>query len=324
MKKNLVVVLGMTLVLLVFSAFAYGAGKTANINYPKKQLKIVVPGGAGGNMSVTARMIAKYLGDELGKQVVVENRAGAGGIIGASEYLLEKADSDAIIVLPSLIEAVAPLYQKVIYKADDFIPIIGMTNETNVVLANPAKSGINSWEDLVKYAKGKTIKFGSGGPGAYNCLAQDYLYKKARIKANTIPHKSAGEGITNLLGGHVDVTLAAVGLATDYVKDGALKPLFVLSNEPYTGYPGIKVPSIKSFGFNVNCEGYVYFATRKGTNKKIIDYLYNKINAVYQNPKFQDEMTQRKITIVNHDSKTIKKYMAQRMKEAKKYYNFIK
>lgn len=321
MKKSLVAPFSLVLVLLVFSAFVNGASK---VDYPKRQLKIVVPGGPGGNMSVNARILAKHLAKEIGKPVVVENRPGAGGIVGATEYvLLEKANSDAIIVLPSLIQAVAPLYQKVQYKADDFVPIIGMTSEVSVVVSNPQKTGINSFEDLLKYDKEKTVKFGSGGPGSYNYLAEAALFKMAGIKANTIPHNSAGEGITNVLGGHTDVTLAAAPLVADYVSDGVLKPLFVFGNEPYTGFPGMKVPTIASLGYKVQFDSYVHFAARKGTDKKIIDYLYNKIKAVYQNPEFIKEMEKRRVTLAQEDSKEIQNYLENASKSAKKLFEFL-
>jgi tripartite-type tricarboxylate transporter receptor subunit TctC len=324
LKKKMTLVVGLISVLLVFSTLANGASKARSIDYPKQQLKIIVPGGPAGNMSVNARIVAKYLEKEIGKPVIVENRAGAGGIVGATEYLLEKANSDTIIVLPSLIQAVAPLYQKVQYKADDFVPIIGLTSEVSLVLTNPQKTGIKNFADLVKYGKDKIVKFGSGGPGTYNYLAEAALFKKAGIKANTIPHKSAGEGITNLLGGHTDVTLAAAPLVADYVKDGSLTPIFVFGRKPYTGFPGVKVPSIASLGYKVDFDSYVYFATRKGTAKKIINYLYTKINAVYQNPKFQKEMQKRQVSLAQDDPKTVQNKIKAASKSAKKLFNFLK
>jgi tripartite-type tricarboxylate transporter receptor subunit TctC len=323
LKKKMTVVVGLISVLLVFSTLANGAAKARSMDYPKRQLKIIVPGGPAGNMSVNARIIAQYLQKELGKPVAVENRAGAGGIVGASEFMLEKPNSDTIIVLPSLIIAVAPLYQKVQYKLDDFTPIIGMTNEVNLVLSNPQKTGIKTFADLVKYGKEKTIKFGSGGPGTFNYLAEATLFKKAKLKATTIPHTSAGEGITNVLGGHTDVTLAAAPLVADYVKDGSLTPLFVFGKEPYTGFPGIKVPSLTSLGYKVDFDSYVYFAARKGTNKKIINYLYDKIKNVYQNPEFMKEMQTRKVNVVQDDPKMIQSYMKNTSKGALKMFKFV-
>jgi tripartite-type tricarboxylate transporter receptor subunit TctC len=322
MKRNLAVVFSL-LALLVFSPFANGASKKGNLDYPKKQLKIIVPGGPAGNMSVNTRIVAKYLEKEIGKPVVVENRPGAGGIIGATEYLLEKANSETIIVLPSLIQAVAPLYRKVHYKADDFVPIIGLTSEVSLVLANPKKTGIKNFKDLLKYGKEKTVMFGSGGPGTYNYLAEAALFKKAGIKANTIPHKSAGEGITNVLGGHTDVTLAAAPLVADYVTDGSLKPLFVFGRKPYTGFSGVTVPDIASLGYKVDFDSYVYFAARKGTDKKVINFLYQKIKSVYQNREFRKEMAKRKVNLVQDSTKEVQKKLKNATKSAKELFDSL-
>jgi tripartite-type tricarboxylate transporter receptor subunit TctC len=303
-------------------------GKTSNdgkdnqevsVNYPKDKLKIVVPSGAGGGMDINARTVAKYLEKEIGATVMVENRPGAGGIVGATEYLVEKANSDAIIVLPSLVNAVAPLYSKVPYTSDDFVPIIGLNQEVNAIFANPKKTGIETFEDLVEYSKEHTVKFGSGGPGTYNFLAQDALYKMANIKAETVPHKSGAEGLTNVLGGHTDVTLAPARIAKDYVENGELKPLFVFSQEPYDKYENVDpVPTIMSKGHEVQYEGYVYFAARKGTDQEIIDYLYEAINKVYQNPKFKEELTH--LRIINSNGQEVSEYMQSRAEDAKKFY----
>jgi tripartite-type tricarboxylate transporter receptor subunit TctC len=294
-----------------------------SFNYPKKELRIMVPAGAAGNMSVNAQIIAKYLEKEIGKPVVVENKPGAGGIIGATSYLIEKANSDKIIILPSLVRVVAPLYHSLEYKEDDFESIIGMTNAESVVLANPKKTGINNLDDLIKYAENRTVKFGSGGPGAYNYMTQAALYKMAGISAETVPHKSAGEGITNLLGGHIDVTLASATLAKEYVMDGSLKPLFVMSEQPYTEYEGIEVPSIKDLGYDVTFDAYVYFAARKGTDQEIINYLHDKIKAVYDNKEFQDEMNKRNVTIVDDNGEEVEEHLKKSAKTAKEFYDLI-
>ncbi|MCT4542138.1 MAG: tripartite tricarboxylate transporter substrate-binding protein [Vallitalea sp.] len=289
------------------------------LNFPKDKLKIIVPGGAGGGMDINARTVAKYLEKEIGATVIVENRPGAGGIVGATEYLVEQANSDTIIVLPSLVNAVAPLYTNVPYKGDDFVPIIGLNQEVNAIFANPKKTGIETFEDLVEYSKEHVVKFGSGGPGTYNFLAQDALYKMADIQAETVPHKSGAEGLTNVLGGHTDITLAPARIAKDYVENGDLKPLFVFSQQPYDKYEGVDpVPTIMSKGYDVQYEGYVYIATRKGTDQEIIDYLYDSINKVYQNPDFKAELVH--LNINNSNGKEVNEYMKSRTEDAKKFY----
>jgi tripartite-type tricarboxylate transporter receptor subunit TctC len=291
----------------------------AKLDYPKDMLKIIVPSGAGGGMDVNARTIAKYLEKEIGKTVMVENRPGAGGIVGATEYLVEEANTDTIIVLPSLVNAVAPLYTKVPYGDDDFVPIIGLNQEVNAIFANPKKTGIESFEDLVEYSKDHVVKFGSGGPGTYNFLAQDALYKMAEIQAETVPHKSGAEGLTNVLGGHTDITLAPARIAKDYVENGDLKPLFVFSEQPYSAYEGVDdVPTIMSEGHEVKYEGYVYFATRKGTDQEIIDYLYNAINNVYENEDYKAET--KHVNINNANGEEVSKYMKSRIEDAKAFY----
>lgn len=327
MKKKWLLVIGIILSVAMLSGCGQDVGSAVNkeseLNFPKKELRIIVPAGAAGNMSVNARIVGKYLEEEIGKPVVIENKPGAGGIIGATEYLIQEANSDTIIMLPSLVRAVAPLYQTVQYKDDDFVSIISMTNAESIVLANPKKTGINNLEDLINYGKDHTVKFGSGGPGAYNHMTQAALYKTANIPADTVPHKSAGEGITNLLGGHIDVTLASATLAKDYVLDGSLKPLFVMSEQPYTKYDGIEVPSIKELGYDVTFDAYVYFAARKGTDPEIINYLHDKIKAVYANEEFQQEMDKRNVVIVDDNGEKVEEHLTNTAKSAKEFYLLI-
>lgn len=323
-RRSLIISLCLVVVLAITTACGSKSGNSGDsnetgLNYPKNVLKIIVPSGAGGGVDVTTRTMAKYLEKEIGKSIVVENRPGAGGIVGATEYLVEEANSDTIIVLPSLVNAVAPLYTKVPYKQDDFVPVIGLNKEVNAIYSNPKKTGIETFEDLVEYSKSHVVKFGSGGPGAYNFLAQDALYHMAEINAETVPHKSGAEGLTNVLGGHTDITLAPVQVARDYVENGDLKPLIVFSQEPYEGFKGVDaVPTVMSKGYDVQFEGYLYVATRKGTDQEIIDYLYDAINNVYQNPEFQAELPY--VNINNSNGKEVGEYMQSRIEDAKKFY----
>lgn len=304
MKKVLAIV---TCIFLAGSMFATGQQEAAQEKasnglpyaYPKKQLSLVVAGGAGGNMDIMARLLAPYLAEELGTNVVVENVAGGGGVTGATAYLAEAPNTDKILMQSVSNLLVSPLFSKVAYTEKDYIAVIGMADAEQGVFANPAKTGISSFADLVNFPKDKTLKYGSGGPAVWNGLLQAALYQEMGIKASNVPHKSAGEGLTNIMGGHTDVTLVSMSQGRDYVISGSIVPLFTFADEPYRYDNGVVVPTLKSLGYDMNIRSFTYWAIRGGSDAALVEYLYKAFHSVYQNPKYLEEM--KKIDLVPYD-----------------------
>lgn len=115
----------------------------AEVNWPTDTVKIYVGGAAGSNMDLKARLVAKYLGDELGKPVIVENHAGAGGVTACTEYLSEKPNTNNIMLFAGAYVGVLPLYNEVEYKADDYEVVIGLDTVENGFFAS-SKLGVKT------------------------------------------------------------------------------------------------------------------------------------------------------------------------------------
>jgi tripartite-type tricarboxylate transporter receptor subunit TctC len=262
----------------------------AEFKYPAKQLTMMVAGQAGSNMDILARILAKHLEKKLDNPIIIQNVPGGGGITGAATYLSQPPNTDTILMMPISNINVSPLFQEVPYKADDFIPIIGMSSQIQGVFSAPKVSGIKNFEDLKNFSKGKILKYGSGGPAVWNGLVQAGLYKHMGLQANTVPHNGVGEGFANLLGGTTDVCLGSTSQSISYVLDGSLVPLFVFGDEPYTYSNGIIAPSLVSLGYNENIDSFTYWCIRKGTDQKIVDYLAGLISSVYKDLDYLADM----------------------------------
>ena len=260
----------------------------SEVKYPSgSTLNLVIPVKAGGNMDVLGRAVADYLGDAMGVNVVVENKAGSGGVVAATQYLAEKPNTDTIIFMPANIFTVSPLYNDLEYTLDDYTPIAAYNSEANGVFAL-AGGPIQSFEDLKNWDASETLLLGSGGQGVANYLMQAALYKDLGLKAETIPHDSAAEGLVNVIAGTTNVTLASMTLAEQYVKDGSLIPLFTYEKEEYTYADGTKVPPLKQLtGKDYDIPSLQFFAIRAGTDEAVVKYLYDKLQEVFANPDFQ-------------------------------------
>ncbi|WP_411676095.1 tripartite tricarboxylate transporter substrate-binding protein [Caproicibacter sp.] len=272
------------------SQAASGSGASSAVKYPSgNTLNLIIPVKAGGNMDILGRTAAKYLGDAMGVNVVVSNIAGNGGVVAATQYLGEKANTNTVIFLPANIFTVSPLYSKVKYSLDDFAPIAAYNSEKNGVFA---MSGglIKSFDDLKKWAPDKTLLFGSGGQGVANYLMQASLYHDLGLKAKTVPHNSASEGLVNVIAHTTNLTLSSLNLAEQYVKKGSLIPLFTYEKEDYTYANGTVVPSLyKLTGKDYDIPSLQFFAVRAGTDQKIVDYLHEKFQEAFSNPDFKKE-----------------------------------
>lgn len=258
------------------------------VKYPSgNTLNLIIPVKAGGNMDVLGRALADYLDDAMGVNVVVQNLVGSGGVVAATQYLAEKPNTDTIIFLPANIFTVSPLYNDLEFTINDYAPIAAYNSESNGVFAL-ADGPIKSFEDLKNWDTNKTLLFGSGGQGVANYLMQAALYKDLGLKAETIPHGSAAEGLVNVIAGTTNVTLASLTLAEQYVKDGSLIPLFTYEKEEYTYADGTKVPSLQQLtGKDYDIPSLQFFAIRAGTDEAVVKYLYDKFQEVYSNPDFQ-------------------------------------
>lgn len=255
----------------------------------KSVLTIIVPVSVGGNMDVKARLVAKHLPKYIdGVNVVVENKPGAGSITALTEYLTEPPNTTSLLYISGSHAKVVPFYNYTMYTSEDFTPLYGTDEVANGLFVNPDKTGIRTIDDLKKYAEGRIVKFGATASGDTFLLTKAFL-TMAGIKSDIVDANSAPECLVNCLAGTVDIAYAGMNLGKDYVEEGKLHALAAFTDEPYTAYKGVTVPTFKENGYDMVYTAFSYFAIRQGTDRKIMDYIAHAIEQVCRDPQFREE-----------------------------------
>lgn len=322
MKKMLIGVLAAAVLAVSGCQAAAPEGKTEakETVYPKNELRIIVPFATGGALDVQVRTVAQYLSKELGTTVIVENKKGAGGMVGISDYLKEEPNTDTIILMDSFLITGTPLLTKVQYGEDDYTPIIDLKNIPYVLYTCPEKSGIHSFDEL---KDADSVKFGSNGPGTFIYVGTSALLNKLGVKNDTITHDGNSAGVANMISGVTDVMLGTTidKNVRDYVENGTLVPLVYLGSEDYPAdevfTEGIKCA--KTLGIDMEHYGFYYFAIRKGTDQAIVDQLYHAFHGVYENEDFKKEAEELGILCESKTGEEIKAFLDE-MSEANKQY----
>lgn len=210
---------------------------------------------AGGNLDVRARALAPHLAKRLGVNVTVENVEGGGGVICATQFVTQRSHPHDIFMSAASVFTSGLLSGTPAYSLDDVIPVGTIDIEQFGLFVCTEQSGFDSMEDVIEYGKNNTIIFGSGGVGNVTCTMQQALYSTLGLSAETLTHSNAPEGLTNCMGGHNDITMAGLETARSYVESGDLIPVLTFSEQDFTGYDGITVPSITSLE---GCEELTY------------------------------------------------------------------
>ncbi|GAA6119963.1 tripartite tricarboxylate transporter substrate binding protein [Acidovorax sp. FG27] len=221
-------------------------------------IRLVVPYAPGGPIDATARALAERVRDALGV-VVIDNKPGAGGNIGADVVAKAAPDGLTIGISATATHAVNPwLYTRMPYDAaKDFVGITQMVRVPNVVVVNAARAeqlNIHSLADLVAYAKANPAKlnYGSGGNGSAGHLAGELFKQRAGIYALHIPYRGASPAQLALLAGEVDFNIDNLAAAAPNIRAGKLKALAVTSLEPSPMLPGVPALSSLYKGFSID------------------------------------------------------------------------
>ena len=217
-------------------------GLSSAQSYPSKPIRLVVPFPAGGPTDIVARPLAILLGENLKQQIVIDNRGGAGGSIGAD--LVAKSAPDGYTLLMGTVGTNAingSLYKQLAYDTiKDFTPIALVASAPVVIVVNPA-TNINTLADLVREAKTKpdSIGFGSAGNGTPGHLTGALFETTAKIKLKHIPYKGSAPAMTDLIGGQIQLFFNNQLGATPYVRSGQLRALGITSPTRSSALPDV-------------------------------------------------------------------------------------
>jgi tripartite-type tricarboxylate transporter receptor subunit TctC len=266
---------------------------TARAEYPDRPIKLVVPFSPGGGTDLIARTLAKPMAAKLGQSVVVENKAGAGTIIGSDAVARSQPDGYTFLIA-TLAHSVNPsLHAKLPYDTDKaFAPVTLIGTYQNILVVKP-ESPFRTVEDVIKAAKANPGKYtyASQGIGTSAHLAGELLNNLAHIELTHIPYKGAGPALTDVLGGQVDMMFASSAAVSGFIASKSLRPIAVTGAKGQTQVPG--VPSVEE-----TVPGYVFdswyglYVPAK-TPKPVIDKLLEAVKFAAHDPDFlkraQDE-----------------------------------
>ncbi len=231
------------------AAMTLAAAVSIAQSYPAKPVRLVVPFPPGGPADSVARILAQRLTDVLGQNVVVDNRAGATGTIGAGIVAKSPPDGYTLLLGTSNELAMSPgLFEKLPYEPTrDFTPLSNVINFPNILVVNPHLPA-RSVNELVALARAKPgqLSFATSGIGSTNHLTGVVFQEIEKVKINYVPYKGGGPAVTDLMGGHVDTMFATMPSVVPYVKSNKLKALVLTDNKRWTALP--EVPSAKEAG----------------------------------------------------------------------------
>jgi tripartite-type tricarboxylate transporter receptor subunit TctC len=252
--------------------------------FPSKPVRIIVPFAPGGNVDVTARIIAPALQEALGQPVVIENKAGAAGTIGADQVVRAPADGYTLLMGSNSTFSVAPsLNPKNPYNpVKDFAPVASIAATPFILVVNPA-APMKSVPELVARAKGAPGKLtmASAGTGSSNHLVGELFQDMTGVKFTHVPYKGSNPAISDLMGGQVDMHFDQVTSAGNHVQSGKLRALLVTSKERAPMLPD--VPTAAEVGYAsfgpINVTGLIAPA---GTPREVIAILNAATNKALQ------------------------------------------
>jgi len=227
---------------LLLAVFVAGAHAQ---DFPTKPVRIVVPWPPSGNVDITARTVAPALGDALGQQVIVENRAGAGGRIGTEA--VAKSPADGYTLLLGSVTAGPAVFKNRPYEPKDLLAI-GPIQSVPIVLTVALKTNVSTFKEFTDLAKAKPghVSIASAGSGSSNHLAIELLMRMADLKLLHVPYKGSGPALIDLLGGQVESMMDQLTASIGHIKEARIRPLAISSRSRSPLLPN--VPTLDELG----------------------------------------------------------------------------
>lgn len=258
--------------------------------YPVKPLRIVVPFAPGGNVDINARAIAPGLNEIFGQQVLVENRAGAGGMIGGEFVARAPADGYTLAMASNSVYSVAPnVFSKPRYHpVKDFAAISGISNVPFVIVLHPSVPAKNLKEfiALVKSKPGQ-MTMATAGTGTSNHLVGELFQISAGVRMTGVPYKGSGPALTDLIGGQVDSHVDQLTASMGYIQSGRIRALAVTTDKRAPLLPN--VPTLDEQGLKgFDATTITGLLAPAGTPKEVIDRIHAAVVKVTSQQAIRD------------------------------------
>jgi tripartite-type tricarboxylate transporter receptor subunit TctC len=279
-------------------------------DFPSKPIRIVVPFAAGGGADIVARILAEKLQARWGQPAIVENRAGAGGNIGAEAVFTAEPDGHTLLFTaqgPLVVNKA--LYGKLTYDPDALTPVSLVVVAYSVLLAHP-KVPAGNLQELVAYAKANpdTLNYASQGIGTAAHLTAELFKSMAGVRIGHVPYRGSGPALTDLVAGHVDIMFGELAPAHQYVRNGTLRALAVSSAERNPSLP--EVPTVAALlpGFVVT--SWWAMAAPPATPSAVADKLSAAIAEVLRLPDVATRLADMSMVATGSTPAELAKFMA--------------
>jgi tripartite-type tricarboxylate transporter receptor subunit TctC len=280
---------------VVLAAALLPAAAFAQAGYPNKPVTFVVPFPAGGGTDIAARLVATKLTAKWGQSVVVENKAGAAGIVGADAVAKARPDGYTLLIGNVGTQSINPsLYAKLPYNPDTAFAPISLICELPFVLMATPSFAAKSPKDLVSMAKADPDKvtFASSGSGGSPHLTAEIFQQATGTKMMHIPYKGGGPAMTDLMAGHVNLLFASILEGSGHIKAGKLKALAVSSASRSPALPD--VPTLAESGSTGAESGsWVALLAPAGTPQALVDKIAADVKEVVANPEVRAQLVQQ-------------------------------
>jgi tripartite-type tricarboxylate transporter receptor subunit TctC len=254
-------------------------------DYPVKPIRIIVPFGAGSATDALARIIGPRMTEMWGQQVIVENRPGAGSVVGTAVAAKAPADGHTLLVVSASHAINATLYSKLPFDpVKDFAGITPLALIPNILIVHPSLPA-KSVKELVALAKAKpgAFNYTSAGIGSNSHLNGELFRSTAGIKIVHVPFKGFAEAITEIISGRLEMTFAPAILASPHIKAGKVRPLAVSSSKRSSAFP--QLPTVVEAGVpDCAFDGWFGLLTVAGTPKPVIDKLNGAVVKILRMP----------------------------------------
>ncbi len=280
------------------------AGLVAAQAWPAKPVRLVVPFAAGGATDVVARILGQKLGELWGQSVVIENRGGAGGNVGAD--VVAKATNDGYTLLMasgSIVTVNQHMYKRMPFDAQkDFAPITKVATGPMLVIVNPGVPAANI-KALIALAKAKpgSINFGSAGVGSQVHMAAENFANAAGIDIVHVPYKGESLGVNDVMAGQIQMMVTNLAAAAPFIASGKLKALAVTSKERSKALP--EVPTVAESGLpGFENTGWFGLLAPAGTPKEVLDKIQLDTARVLDTPEMRGRLFVQGMTAVGNQS----------------------
>jgi tripartite-type tricarboxylate transporter receptor subunit TctC len=260
--------------------------------YPNRTVTLIVPFPPGGGTDTGSRLLATKLGKVWGQPVIVENKPGAAGMLGADVVSKAKPDGYTILMGNIGTQSINPsLYKAMPYKAEGaFEPVALVAMLPMVMLTNP-KVAAKSAQEAIALARAKpgALTYSSSGPGSSMHLTGALFESEAKVEMLHVPYKGGGPAITDLIAGHVDFSFATILESSGHIKAGRLRAVGVTSDQRSPALP--EVPTLAETGLpGFNTGSWIGILAPAGTPKDVVEKIARDVKEALTSPEVRDPM----------------------------------